>query len=44
LLPDPPLGRELRQIIGQCGHGTVAECRIIEALSPYLPLFDSQSV
>lgn len=25
---------ELRQIIGQCGHGTVAECRIIEALSP----------
>ncbi len=28
------LGRELRQIIGQCGHGTVAECRIIEALSP----------
>jgi DNA-binding transcriptional MerR regulator len=38
------LGRELRQIIGQCGHGTVAECRIIEALSPYLPLFDSQSV
>jgi Cu(I)-responsive transcriptional regulator len=28
------LGNELRQIIGQCGHGTVAECRIIEALSP----------
>ena len=28
------LGRELRQIIGQCGRGTVAECRIIEALSP----------
>ena len=28
------LGHELRQIIGQCGHGTVAECRIIEALSP----------
>ena len=27
-------GRELRQIIGQCRHGTVAECRIIEALSP----------
>ncbi|GAN81589.1 transcriptional regulator MerR [Acidocella aminolytica 101 = DSM 11237] len=28
------LGGELRQIVGQCGHGTVAECRIIEALSP----------
>lgn len=28
------LGNELRQLIDQCGHGTVAECRIIEALSP----------
>jgi DNA-binding transcriptional MerR regulator len=28
------LGRELRDLIGQCGHGTIAECRIIEALSP----------
>lgn len=28
------LGGELRQIIGQCRHGTVADCRIIEALSP----------
>ncbi len=28
------LGNELRQIIDQCGHGTVAQCRIIEALSP----------
>lgn len=28
------LGAELRQIIGQCGHGTVADCRIIGALSP----------
>ncbi|HEX3990914.1 MAG TPA: helix-turn-helix domain-containing protein [Acetobacteraceae bacterium] len=28
------LGDELRHILGQCGHGTVAECRIIEALSP----------
>jgi Cu(I)-responsive transcriptional regulator len=28
------LRRELRDLIGQCGHGTVAECRIIEALSP----------
>jgi DNA-binding transcriptional MerR regulator len=28
------LGRELRDLIGQCGHGTIAECRIIETLSP----------
>jgi Cu(I)-responsive transcriptional regulator len=28
------LGVELRDLIGQCGHGTIAECRIIEALSP----------
>jgi Cu(I)-responsive transcriptional regulator len=28
------LRRELRDLIEQCGHGTVAECRIIEALSP----------
>lgn len=28
------LRRELDSIIGQCGHGTVAECRIIEALAP----------
>jgi DNA-binding transcriptional MerR regulator len=28
------LRRELDHIISQCGHGTVAECRIIEALSP----------
>lgn len=28
------LGRELRDLINQCGHGTIAECRIIEALSP----------
>jgi DNA-binding transcriptional MerR regulator len=28
------LERELRDVIGQCRHGTVAECRIIEALSP----------
>jgi DNA-binding transcriptional MerR regulator len=25
---------ELRQLIEQCRHGTVAECRIIEALAP----------
>ena len=30
------LRRELDSIISQCGHGTVAECRIIEALSPNL--------
>jgi Cu(I)-responsive transcriptional regulator len=28
------LRRELRDLIGQCSHGTVADCRIIEALSP----------
>jgi Cu(I)-responsive transcriptional regulator len=28
------LRAELRQLIEQCGHGTVAECRIIEALAP----------
>lgn len=28
------LRRELDSIINQCGHSTIAECRIIEALSP----------
>jgi DNA-binding transcriptional MerR regulator len=28
------LWHELRALIGQCRHGTVAECRIIEALAP----------
>ncbi|HVA40437.1 MAG TPA: helix-turn-helix domain-containing protein [Candidatus Binataceae bacterium] len=28
------LRRELRDLIGNCSRGTVAECRIIEALSP----------
>ena len=28
------LRRELQGLIGQCRHGTVDECRIIEALSP----------
>jgi DNA-binding transcriptional MerR regulator len=28
------LRRELADIIGQCRQGTVAECRIIEALAP----------
>lgn len=28
------LGQELQSLIGQCGHGTVAECRIVEALTP----------
>ncbi|MCD1635211.1 helix-turn-helix domain-containing protein [Martelella mediterranea] len=30
------LRRELGSIIDQCGCGTIAECRIIEALSPAL--------
>jgi hypothetical protein len=25
---------ELRQLIGQCQHGTIADCRVIEALAP----------
>jgi Cu(I)-responsive transcriptional regulator len=28
------LRRELDALIGQCRHGTVADCRIIEALAP----------
>lgn len=28
------LRRELDRMIGQCRHGTVAECRILETLSP----------
>ncbi len=28
------LRRELETVIGQCRHGTVAECRILEALAP----------
>src|ERR1700753_2606250 len=28
------LRRELDSLIGQCRHGTIAECRIIEALAP----------
>lgn len=28
------LRRELKQIISQCGHGTIEDCRIIEALAP----------
>ncbi len=28
------LRRELDSIISRCGHGTIAQCRIIEALSP----------
>jgi Cu(I)-responsive transcriptional regulator len=30
------LRRELESMIGQCRHGTVGECRIIEALAPSL--------
>jgi Cu(I)-responsive transcriptional regulator len=29
------LRRELEAVIGQCRHGTIAECRILEALAPY---------
>jgi Cu(I)-responsive transcriptional regulator len=28
------LRHELRQLIDQCGHGTIGDCRIIEALAP----------
>jgi hypothetical protein len=28
------LRRELDSMIGQCRHGTVAKCRILEALAP----------
>lgn len=28
------LRRELRLLIDQCGHGTIAECRIVDALGP----------
>src|SRR5262245_35029124 len=28
------LHRELNSIVSQCSHGTVAECRILEALAP----------
>jgi Cu(I)-responsive transcriptional regulator len=28
------LRAELKQLIEQCGHGTIAECRILEALAP----------
>jgi DNA-binding transcriptional MerR regulator len=28
------LRRELDALIGQCRHGTIAECRILEALNP----------
>jgi DNA-binding transcriptional MerR regulator len=28
------LERELERMVGQCRHGRIAECRVIEALSP----------
>jgi Cu(I)-responsive transcriptional regulator len=31
------LRRELDSLIGQCRHGTIAECRILEALAPLPP-------
>ena len=27
------LGKELERLIGQCGHGVIGDCRIIEALA-----------
>jgi Cu(I)-responsive transcriptional regulator len=36
------LRRELRDLIGQCRRGTIAECRIVEALAPRDP--DSAAV
>jgi Cu(I)-responsive transcriptional regulator len=35
------LRRELDSIISRCSHGTVAECRIIEALSPIVTDVDT---
>ena len=32
------LRTELKQLIDQCRHGTVAECRILDALAPHPPL------
>jgi Cu(I)-responsive transcriptional regulator len=31
------LRRELTDVIGQCRRGTIAECRILEALAPPVP-------
>ena len=31
------LGRELSDLIGQCRHGTIGECRILDALAPRPP-------
>jgi DNA-binding transcriptional MerR regulator len=31
------LATELRRLIEECSHGTVAECRVIEALAPARP-------
>ncbi|MFC7738077.1 helix-turn-helix domain-containing protein [Roseomonas sp. GCM10028921] len=35
------LRRELASLIGQCSHGTVAECRILEALAPNQGLLEA---
>lgn len=37
------LRRELKGLIDQCGHGTIATCRIIESLSPRTPSIDSSA-
>jgi DNA-binding transcriptional MerR regulator len=34
------LRHELRDLIGQCRHGTIAECRILQALSPDRSAFE----
>lgn len=31
------LKRELEELVGQCGHGAIAQCRIVEALEPVSP-------
>ena len=37
------LRRELADVIGQCRKGTVAECRILDALAPNLAISDEAS-
>ena len=37
------LRRELADLIGQCRQGTIAECRILDALAPSLPVVEANS-
>jgi Cu(I)-responsive transcriptional regulator len=37
------LRRELESVVGQCRHGTIAECRILEALAPRQGMHKSAS-